>query len=135
MYIYFFLFWLLCNTISNYVTLKSVIWSVYISINYWVHIWCIATLYEVISFAFAIWIYKKPCNYLYYLQTTNTHINDVNRLYLKKMKPISLLLSSYSALHGEDVKRAKRITKKVTIFKEATKEDFKKTKRRHYLPQ
>lgn len=46
---------------------------------------------------------------------------------------------SYSAFHGEDVKRAKRITEsvaKITIFKEATKQDLKKNrKRQHYLPQ
>lgn len=44
---------------------------------------------------------------------------------------------SYSAFHGEDVKRAKRITEsvaKITIFKEATKQDLKKKPEETTLP-
>lgn len=126
---------MLCNTNSNYVTLKSVIWSVYISINYWVHIWCIATLYEVISFAFAIWIDKKPCNYLYYHQTTKTYINVVNSLYLKKDETDYPFIQLSMGKMSKEQKELLKVLAIVTIFKEATKQDFKKTKRRHYLPQ
>lgn len=95
MYLYF-LFVVLSrwnNTHTNYFTPRSALWSIYISINFWVPTWCIAALWEVISLAFAIKIYKRPCNYLVYHQTTRTHINFVTCLYFKKIKPTSLLFN------------------------------------------
>lgn len=136
MYLYF-LFVVLSrwnNTHTNYFTPRSALWSIYISINFWVPTWCIAALWEVISLAFAIKIYKRPCNYLVYHQTTRTHINFVTCLYFKKINR----LPSYSTFHGEFVKRAEILNERVDQshnFQESCQTKLKKKHIRHDLFQ
>lgn len=80
---------------------------------------------------------KKPCNYLYYHQTTKTYINVVNRLYLKKDETdfpfIQLSMGKMS-------KEQKELLKVLAIYSHNLQGGYqtrfkKKTKRRHYLPQ
>lgn len=77
---------------------------------------------------------KKPCNYLYYHQTTKTYINVVNRLYLKKDETDFPFIQLSMGKMSKEQKELLKVLAIVTIFKEATKQDLKKNEEKTLPP-